>query len=171
MSIHWKGKGKGKKMIGGDTTMAGVLACLYNVWISFIEGESVRQVHPWQMLMTSEEVPLLGALKFFATLSCILQQIMSKWSQLSVCVCLSVCSFFQQPCGKGKCYICTSDSLQREFIKVTGEPQFSLAYIRFRLRDTITAHLWKLCITLLWKETDCYRKRNTEMEHNILWCM
>lgn len=47
VSIDWKGKGKGKKMIGGDTTMASSLACLYNVWVSFIEGECMRQVHPW----------------------------------------------------------------------------------------------------------------------------
>lgn len=53
-------KEKGKQVFGGDT-IASALACVQYVFSTFTEVERVRQVHPRQPLMTSEEVPLLGA--------------------------------------------------------------------------------------------------------------
>lgn len=75
--------------------------CLYYVLLTFVEVERIRQVHPWQTLMTSGEVPLLRAPKFSLSAR-ILQETMSKLSQLCVCVCgLTWCMFFlQQPCAE-----------------------------------------------------------------------
>lgn len=160
-SIDWKGKGKGKKrwLVEIQQWPAALRVCI-------MHGQPSLRVSAWDRCILGkrwwhQRKFLSSGLQSFATLSCILQEIVSKRSQLCVCVYLSVCSFFNNLVLKGKCYICTSDGLQCEYIKVTGEPQFSLAYIRFPLRDTITAHLWKLSVSLLWKETDCYRKRNT----------
>lgn len=89
----------------------------------------MRQVHPWQTLMTSEEVPLLRAPKFHSLLH---PAGNSEQTVPAVCVCvcgcLSLCSFFSNNLVlKGKHYMCSSDGLQYEYIKVTGEPRFSLA--------------------------------------------
>ncbi len=61
--------------------------CVYYMLLTFFEVEHMRQVHPWQTMMTSEEVPLLWALKFSLSAR-ILQETMSTRSQLCVCGCV-----------------------------------------------------------------------------------
>lgn len=70
-----KGKGIGKKE---STTMAIGLVCV-SVFLTFAEVEHIGQVHPWQTLMTSEEVPLLAAAKICLSLlaSCRKQRVQS----------------------------------------------------------------------------------------------
>lgn len=104
------------------------------VLLTFTEVEHTRQVHPWQTPMTSEEVPLLGAAKIHHSLltSCRKHRANTPNSMcVYVCVsgCLSVCSFFfsNNLVLKGKLHMCTCNGLQCEYIRVTGEPQFSLA--------------------------------------------
>lgn len=109
-----------------DTTIASGLACLHYVSLTFGEGECMRQVHPRQTVMTSEEVPLLGA----ATLPSFLHPAGNSEPTIAavcVCACLCACSFSNNLVLKGKHYMCSSDGLQCEYMKVTGEPQFSLA--------------------------------------------
>lgn len=81
--------------------MASSLACLYSVLLTFVEGECMRQVHPWQTLMTSEEVPLLRAPKFHSLLH---PAGNSEQTVPAVCVCVwlsqSMFFFFQQPCAE-----------------------------------------------------------------------
>lgn len=61
---------------------------LFYVFLTFTEVELMRQVYPWQTLMTSEEVPLLEGQKIWHSLltSCRKQQ--AKCHN-GVCVCVS----------------------------------------------------------------------------------
>lgn len=70
MTRKEKGKGKKKKV------QQWLSALCASVFLTFAEIEHIRQVHPWQTLMTSEEVPLLEAAKICYSLlaSCRKQQ-------------------------------------------------------------------------------------------------
>jgi len=89
VSNHWKGKGKGK--IRDHTTMAIGLVCFCCVLLTFTEVEHTRQVHPRQLPLTSEEVPLLRPPTLCHTLlaSCRKQR-ESGPSCVRVCLCVLV---------------------------------------------------------------------------------
>lgn len=86
--------------------MASSLACLCYVLLSFSEVEHMRQVHPWQTLMTSGKVPLLGAPKFCHTLlhpaGNTERMLPSERVCVCACGCLNVCSLFNNLVLKGK---------------------------------------------------------------------
>lgn len=91
------GKEKGKRQYNNSHRPC-VFLCY--VLLTFTEVEHMRQVHPRQTLMTSEEVSLLRPPKFCHSLlaSCRKQR---ENGPLCVCVWLSQCMFFfWQPCAE-----------------------------------------------------------------------
>lgn len=69
------------------------------------------------------------ASKVISLSSRILQEALRQLSQMCVCLCVWLCKcmffFFNNLVLKEKLYMCTSDGLQCEYIKLTGGPLFS----------------------------------------------
>lgn len=78
-----KGKGKSHDWWSYNNGHRPCVSLCY-VFLTFTEAERMRQVHPRQTLMTSEEVPLLGAPKFRPFSARILQETARELSQLCV---------------------------------------------------------------------------------------
>lgn len=110
------GKGKGKTGVGWRYNSQHCRLCAI-CFLTFTEDERMRQVHPWQPLMTSEEVPFLRAPQFAHCLSILQERVCNAFC---ACVLVAVCLFISSNLVlRGKHYTCPSDGLQCDYTEIT----------------------------------------------------